>query len=82
MLLCRPAGMPMRRIRLRERRSTRVFFGSKRISPWLVIRLARTSAALMNSLTMVAMATPATLSFNPATSSTLRMILTTPLMVR
>lgn len=45
--------MPMRRIRLRERRSTRVFFGSKRISPWLVIRLARTSAALMNSLTMV-----------------------------
>ena len=82
MLLCSPAGMPMRRIIESERRSMRVFFGSKRTSPWLVMRLASTSAALMVSLTTVAMATPATPSLSPATSATLRTTLTRPLTVR
>ena len=72
----------MRRIIESERRSMRVFFGSKRTSLWLVMRLASTSAALMVSLTTVAMATPATPSLSPATSATLRTTLQSPLTVR
>ena len=46
------------------------------------MRLESTSAALMVSLTTVAMATPATPSLSPATSATLRTTLTSPLTVR
>ena len=81
-LPCRPAGRPMRIISFALFQSTRHSLISRRMTPWVRMRQASTSAMLMTWLTTVAMATPATSIWNRMTRSIFSSTFTSPASIR